>query len=67
MWILKGKESGYGITTISRHSTRQLAEQAERRLRRKADRANGKPVALNLFIEEQAACPGCGGWLKDCK
>ena len=53
MFILKGKENGYGITVISRHSTRQLAEQAERRLRRQADRANGKPVALNLFIEEQ--------------
>lgn len=53
MWILKGKENGYGITIISKHSTRQLAEQAERRLRRQANRANGKPVLLNLFIEEQ--------------
>ncbi len=56
MFILKGKENGYGITIISRHSTRQLAEQAERRLRRQADRANGKPVALNLFIEERQDC-----------
>ena len=56
MFILKGKENGYGITIISRHSTRQLAEQAERRLRRQADRANGKPVALNLFIVEQQDC-----------
>ena len=53
MWILKGKENGYGITIVSRHSSRQLAEQAERRLRRQANRANGKPVLLNLFIEEQ--------------
>lgn len=53
MWILKGKENGYGITIVSKHSSRHLAEQAERRLRRQADRANGKPVLLNLFIEEQ--------------